>query len=206
MIAGRPKKVFVSEKNILTTRYIESRSPVVLRPRPSCPTQLRTETLTRIVVGVRSDGPTTVPVAAPASPPNTQVLPGKNSFMENPMTKHLRHVSPDFAILKKIFGQSPVLSCENSEAYDAIWARILESIKASDFIEQMLAKDLADATWEMNRYSRHKASAIERKYLEQQELYEDRSGRRRAMRRDRRRRRAGRADRAGRARSAKPAG
>ena len=78
------------------------------------------------------------------------------------MTKHLRHVSPDFAILKEIFGPSPVLSCENSEAYDAIWARILKSIKASDFIEQMLGKDLADATWEIKRYSRHKALVIER--------------------------------------------
>ena len=71
-----------------------------------------------------------------------------------------------------MFGPSPVLSSEDSKAYDAIWARILESIKASDFIEQMLSKDLADATWEMKRYSRHKALVIERQYLEQEELYE----------------------------------
>ena len=88
------------------------------------------------------------------------------------MTKHLRHASPAFAELKELFGPSPVLSSEDSKAYDAIWARILESIKASDFIEQMLAKDLADATWEMKRYSRHKALVIERQYREQQEIYE----------------------------------
>ena len=75
-------------------------------------------------------------------------------------------------ILKELFGPPPVLSSEDPKAYDAIWARILESIKASDFIEQMLGKDLADATWEMKRYSRHKALVIERQYLEQQELYE----------------------------------
>ena len=90
------------------------------------------------------------------------------------MTKASKNVMrhTDFAELKELFGPPPVLSSEDPKAYDAIWARILESIKASDFIEQMLAKDLADATWEMKRYSRHKALVIERQYREQQEIYE----------------------------------
>lgn len=79
------------------------------------------------------------------------------------------HIS-DFAKLKKLFGPPPVLSSEDPKAYDAMWARILESLKASDFIEQMLGKDLTDATWEMKRYSRHKALVIERQYLEDQEV------------------------------------
>ena len=91
------------------------------------------------------------------------------------MTKDLQKASltTDFAELKKLFGPPPVLSSEDPKAYDAMWARILESLKASDFIEQMLGKDLTDATWEMKRYSRHKALVIERQYREQQEMEEE---------------------------------
>ena len=39
-------------------------------------------------------------------------------------------------------------------------------------IEQMLGKDLTDATWEMKRYSRHKALVVERQIHEQQEMEE----------------------------------
>ena len=90
------------------------------------------------------------------------------------MTKDLEKASPatDFAELKELFGPAPVLSSEDAKAYDAMLARILESLKASDFIEQMLGKDLTDATWEMKRYSRHKAMVIERQILEQQEMEE----------------------------------
>ena len=52
------------------------------------------------------------------------------------------------------------------------WRASSNSLGASDFIEQMLAKDLTDVTWEMKRCSRHKAMAIERKYREQQEIEE----------------------------------
>src|SRR5262249_38759502 len=91
--------------------------------------------------------------------------------MESTMTTDLQKVSPaaDFAELKKLLGPPPVLSSEDANAYYAILARILKSLGASDFIEQIIAKDLADATWEMIRYSRHKALAVERQYREQRE-------------------------------------
>ena len=90
------------------------------------------------------------------------------------MTKDLKRTSPaaDFAELKELFGPPPILSTEDAKAYYAMMARILDSLGASDFIEQMLAKDLTDATWEMKRCARHKALAIERKYRGQQELEE----------------------------------
>jgi hypothetical protein len=90
------------------------------------------------------------------------------------MAKDLQKTSftTDFVELKQLFGPPPVLSSEDPKAYDAMWARILESLKTSDFIEQMLSKDLTDATWEMKRYSRHKALVIERQYREQQEMEE----------------------------------
>jgi hypothetical protein len=90
------------------------------------------------------------------------------------MAKDLQKTSftTDFVELKELFGPPPVLSSEDPKAYDAMWARILESLKTSDFIEQMLSKDLTDATWEMKRYSRHKALVIESQYREQQEMEE----------------------------------
>ena len=90
------------------------------------------------------------------------------------MTQQLQKASltTDFTKLKELFGPAPVLSSEDSKAYDAMLARILESLKASDFIEQMLGKDLTDATWELKRYSRHKALVVERQIHEQQEMEE----------------------------------
>jgi hypothetical protein len=90
------------------------------------------------------------------------------------MTKDLQTASftTDFVELRGLFGPPPVLSSEDLKAYDAMFARILKSLKPTDFIEQMLGKDLTDATWEMKRYSRHKALVIERQYREQQELEE----------------------------------
>src|SRR5262245_65154403 len=78
----------------------------------------------------------------------------------------------DFVELKELFGPPPVLSSEDPKAYDAMLACILASLKPRDFIEQMLGKDLTDATWDMQRYSRHKALVIERQYREQQEMEE----------------------------------
>lgn len=90
------------------------------------------------------------------------------------MTKEIEKVSPatDFAELKELFGPAPVLSSEDAKAYDAMLARILKSIEPRDFIEQMLGKDLTDATWEMKRYSRHKVMVVERQILEWQEMEE----------------------------------
>src|SRR5262245_877823 len=90
------------------------------------------------------------------------------------MSKELQKAPPttDFVELKELFGPPPVLSSEDPKAYEAMLARILQSLKPRDFIEQMLGKDLTDATWEMKRYARHKALGIERQYREQQEMRE----------------------------------
>jgi hypothetical protein len=58
------------------------------------------------------------------------------------------------AKLKKLFGPPPVLSSEDPKAYYAIFSEMLESAGSSHFIVQMLVKDLADATWEIRRFSR----------------------------------------------------
>jgi hypothetical protein len=76
----------------------------------------------------------------------------------------------DLAELKKIFGPAPVLSTESSEAYDALLARFMECINPEDFVVQMLVNDLAIATWDIFRYTRHKTLAIERKFRQRLEF------------------------------------
>ena len=53
-------------------------------------------------------------------------------------------LTTDFA---ELFGAPPVLSTRRPpQSYDAMLARILQFLKASDFINQMLGQDLTDAT------------------------------------------------------------
>ncbi len=77
--------------------------------------------------------------------------------------------SIDLNEFKKLFGPPPVLSSEDAKSYYDIVARLMTCIKPNDFLEQMLVKDLADTTWDIRRYSRHKALVIERQYLSHME-------------------------------------
>src|SRR5262245_32577052 len=72
-------------------------------------------------------------------------------------------VAKDLAELKRLF-TPPFLSSENLKAYYTIMTRFLKCFKPRDFVEQMLVKDLTDATWEIDRYSRHKTMVIEREH------------------------------------------
>jgi hypothetical protein len=65
--------------------------------------------------------------------------------------------------LQELLGPPPVLSSENIKAYDEILARLMQCFKPRDFMEQLLIKQLADNNWELMRYTRHKATSIERR-------------------------------------------
>src|SRR5437868_3242757 len=72
--------------------------------------------------------------------------------------------------LSDLFGPPPVLSTENAKAYDEILARLMQCFAPQDFMEQSLIKQLADWTWEMMRYTRHKTLSIERKFRQRLEF------------------------------------
>lgn len=78
-----------------------------------------------------------------------------------------RTAAANLAALKNFFGPPPVLSNESIDGYNAILTRCLDSVEPRDFIEQLLTGDVADATWEIRRYMRHKSLGIERRYREQ---------------------------------------
>jgi hypothetical protein len=55
-----------------------------------------------------------------------------------------------------LFGPAPILRGEDSEAYGVLFARISMDVKATDIIEEIWIKDVADLTWEILRYRRIK--------------------------------------------------
>src|SRR5438445_13404849 len=73
-------------------------------------------------------------------------------------------VSGLLAKLQELCGPPPVLSTESLEAYNQILAEFSKCIRAQDFVEQILAKDAADGTFEAARYQRHKTLLIERRF------------------------------------------
>jgi hypothetical protein len=81
-------------------------------------------------------------------------------FRKKPYSHHLLAM----AEIKKLCGPPPVLSTESVEAYDKMLFRLVESLEPRDALEQLFAKHLADCTWEIIRYTRHKTLLMERKH------------------------------------------
>jgi hypothetical protein len=65
---------------------------------------------------------------------------------------------------KKLCGPPPVLSTESVEAYNTMLLRLIESIWPKDFIERLFCRHIADSTWEIIRYTRHKMLLMERRF------------------------------------------
>jgi hypothetical protein len=84
------------------------------------------------------------------------------------MSKELQVKSTvmDLTEFRKLLGSPPVLSTENTETYEGMINGFMRSLVPRDFVEQILIGHLNDATWEIQRYQRHKSLSIERKYLE----------------------------------------
>ena len=82
--------------------------------------------------------------------------------MEMEQGSHEESMEADLAELRQLFGPPPVLSSESTQSYDEIMARLMEGFAPRNFIQQIYIKELADCTWEMARYTRHKTLTMER--------------------------------------------
>jgi hypothetical protein len=70
----------------------------------------------------------------------------------------------NLAALRQLFGPPPVLSSESDQSYDEIMSRFMQDFALRDFMEQTLVKELTDCTWEIARYTRHKALLMDRRF------------------------------------------
>lgn len=88
------------------------------------------------------------------------------------MGKMLMNKATEMAVaeLRELFGPSPVLSSEDQNAYDEITARLTKCYAPVDVMELMWMRQLADATWEIVRYSRHKTLAVDREFRKHREF------------------------------------
>lgn len=60
-----------------------------------------------------------------------------------------------------VFGLPPLLGNEKDSDYEQLYARISETVKPADILEEIWICDIADLTWEVLRLRRMKSSLID---------------------------------------------
>jgi hypothetical protein len=81
----------------------------------------------------------------------------------------------DLVELDALFGPPAVLSSENAEHYREMRSQMTDCLLPSDFLELRLVREVVDATWEMQRYVRHRTLSVERRFHQSQEFQEKRA-------------------------------
>jgi hypothetical protein len=84
--------------------------------------------------------------------------------MEMEQGSHAESMEADLAELRQLFGPPPVLRSESTQSYDEIMTRLMEGFAPRNFIQQIYIKELADCTWEMARYTRHKTLTTQARF------------------------------------------
>jgi len=60
----------------------------------------------------------------------------------------------------ELLGAPPLLRGENQEQYEGLLAAIREQINPETFLDEILARDMADKLWEKFRYQRSSATLV----------------------------------------------
>jgi hypothetical protein len=84
--------------------------------------------------------------------------------MEMEQGSHEESMEADLAEFRQLFGPPPVLRSESTQSYDEIMTRLMEGFAPRNFIQQIYIKELADCTWEMARYTRHKTLTTQARF------------------------------------------
>jgi cysteinyl-tRNA synthetase len=77
----------------------------------------------------------------------------------------------DPAEFYRVLGATPVWSTENVDSYNNILEKLMTCLRAGDFMEQILIRDVGVETWEINRLKRQQRLMVEgnfRKRIEYQ--------------------------------------
>jgi hypothetical protein len=72
----------------------------------------------------------------------------------------------EIARARWLFGPAPILSSEEPERFEQSFTQLATALMLRDFIELLLLWHFACESWNLNRYTRHAAVAIERRHQE----------------------------------------
>ena len=73
----------------------------------------------------------------------------------------------DIEQARELFGPAPILTSEEPERFEKFYLQLATSIKPRDFTELLLLWHFTCDSWNLSRYTRHAAVAIERRHQEQ---------------------------------------
>ena len=70
----------------------------------------------------------------------------------------------DLTEMKALFAAPPVLSTESAEQFRKVFDQVAVSLNVQDMVELILVRDFAISSWELDRYTRHRTVAFDRKF------------------------------------------
>jgi hypothetical protein len=68
------------------------------------------------------------------------------------------------AEMKALFAAPPVLSTESAEQFRKVFDQVAVGLNVQDMVELILVRDFAISSWELDRYTRHRTVAFDRKF------------------------------------------
>lgn len=80
------------------------------------------------------------------------------------MSRQIVTNAPDVVEAIKLLGPALVLSTESERDFDQMFNKLLACLKVEDEFEVLLVRDLAEASWELHRYSRLRGRSFERRF------------------------------------------
>ena len=66
--------------------------------------------------------------------------------------------------MKALFAAPPVLATEFADQFEKVFDQVAASLNVQDMVELILVRDFAIPSWELDRYTRHRTVAFDRKF------------------------------------------
>ncbi len=70
----------------------------------------------------------------------------------------------DLTEMKALFAAPPVLATESADQFEKVFDQVAASLNVQDMVELILVRDFAIPSWELDRYTRHRTVAFDRKF------------------------------------------
>jgi hypothetical protein len=86
------------------------------------------------------------------------------------MSKRRKFSAAKIAKLEGLLGRAIILNTESSGQFYGIQRRLFEAFEPQDIVEAILIRDFALASWEINRYTRHRTLSFDRSFRQSLEF------------------------------------